>query len=102
MDNIYLKTELKARAEDQEIVKARFIYGLVLVGLALLHDDAQGNGKVERTNEEERDTEESRNVEDKIFELSKALAPVLLPMIESLGDLTVDEMSIANVSGEPT
>jgi hypothetical protein len=102
MDNIYLKTELKVRSKDNEIVKARFIYGLVLVGLALLHDDAQAKGTPVSTDEEERDAEESKNVEDKVFELSKALAPVLLPMIESLGDLTVDEMSIANVSGEAT
>src|SRR5262249_45974492 len=42
MDNIYLKTELKvAAAEEVDILRARFKYGMVLVGLALLYQHSQ-------------------------------------------------------------
>ena len=38
MDNIYLKTELKGTKHDPKIVKDRWTYGIILIGLALLRD----------------------------------------------------------------
>jgi hypothetical protein len=39
MDNIYLKSELKSSSTDPEINRARFKYGLVLLGLAILQQE---------------------------------------------------------------
>lgn len=78
MDNKYLKTEQKGSPKiDPELLNARFKYGMVLVGLACL------------THDEKRDGEEDENgtIYDKIYFFTKALAPMLLPMIASLGDI---------------
>ncbi len=99
MDNIYLRTELKGGDKDLEIVRARFTYGLVLIGLALLHYEAHAS---EDVYEEEDTAPNGKNVEDKAYEVSKALAPVLIPMIDSLGALTLDELAVADASGEAT
>lgn len=46
MDNLYLKTELKiAGPAEIELTNARFKYGMVLVGLALLHQHTQDQKK---------------------------------------------------------
>ncbi len=104
MDNIYLKTELKSNTEDMvELTQARFVYGLVLLGLALLHQDAQT--KRLKAGSEEKDVEERNNeinIEDKVAEFTKAVAQVLLPMIDSLGTLDLESIAVTDASGEAT
>lgn len=89
MDNIYLQTEIKGNQSiDERLLTARFKYGIVLLGIALL---------------KEADSEDFKNMEDdmsndfNIFNLigkiSKAVALMLLPMISSLGDLVLEDVS---------
>ena len=85
MDNIYLKSELKESKEDPEMMKARWKYGLVLIGMALLHDNIQGKQSGETEEGERLDQEE--NIGNKVDQFTRAIGPVLLPMINSLGTL---------------
>jgi hypothetical protein len=103
IDNVYLKTEMKAPDRDPEVTQARFKYGLVLVGLALVHDYMAARTKAKKADEEEQDQEEDAgevNIEQRVAEFTKAIAPVLLPMIEHLGDLDADQTPKVNSSGE--
>jgi hypothetical protein len=82
--------------------RARFKYGLVLLGLAILQQELLEKNK---TDEESRDEEfESRkeNIEDKVDVFSKAIASVLIPMIVSLGDLDLEDGFVKETSGEAT
>lgn len=102
MDNIYLKSELKGGGDEVEMIRARWKYGLVLIGLALLHEDAQ-NKKLHDANEESSSDEENgEGLEKRIEAFTKAVAPVLLPMISELGSLELDEAKLvmANTGGE--
>ncbi len=90
MDNIFLNNELKLSPKDASIIKARFKYGLVLLGLALIHDDSKKNKS--SSVDMENDIEETEdNIEDMVEQVSKAFAPILLPMIESLGCMDFGE-----------
>ena len=77
MDNIHLMTELKGTKEDMEIVKSRWQFGMVLIGIALLNGSPQ-----------ERENDDNPTPEENVRELTKAIAPILLPMIEHLGALS--------------
>lgn len=103
MDSLYLKSELKTgRKEDPEVIKAQFKYGLVLVGLALLQQDTQ-NRKSQGGREDDEETEENghkENVENRIKAVSKALAPIIIPMIDSLGALDLEGSLPKDGSGE--
>ncbi len=80
MDNVFLKTEQKGLyQEDNKILEARFKYGLVLIGLSIL--DAYHREK------EKEDSDEKDSIYDRIYFFSKAISPVLLPMISDLGEL---------------
>ena len=81
MDNVYLNTELKVTKENPEIVKFRWQYGMVLIGLAMLRD--QGS-----------DTESTMTSEDEVVKVTAAIAPVMLPLIEHLGALSEEEVAI--------
>ncbi len=82
--NIYLLTDLKSSKDDPRVAEAKFVFGNVLVGLAVLHDYRHTtNG-----GEEDRETPQ-----DRVAATTRALAPFLLPMIEYLGALSPDEVA---------
>lgn len=97
MDNLFLKTELKSSRDDVDMTKARWVYGLVLIGLALLHDDVQSKKSRPATEEDE-----SEGIETRIESLTQALAPVMLPMINSLGAMELEAALASTASGEAT
>lgn len=80
MDNIHLQTELKALIKNSDkikLIKARYKYGMVLIGLSVLGYYS--------TNKEEVD------VEDIVARYTKIVSPVLLPMIDVMGN-DMDEL----------
>ena len=84
MDNIYLQTELKATSENPEIIKAKWQYSLMIVGMALLQGHAS---------DKEAEDEDDVSPEERVFNTTAILAPVLLPIIESLGGLSQEDLN---------
>jgi hypothetical protein len=82
VDNKYLRIMQKETRVVAELLENQFTYGLVLVGLALLQD-----GERRRAEASEDGVTE---VETLIARASRALAPILLPMIQSIGSLASD------------
>ncbi len=95
VDNIYLQTEIKYTDEPPSILEARFIYGSVLVGLAVIKDalSAQGNPAAS-------ETDDSESVESKVAQTTRAVAPFLLPMIKALGTLHESDVSRLAATGD--
>ena len=91
MDNIYLNTELKATKENPDIVKARWQYGMVLIGLALLRNDKSPEVFGDNGQASERDDSESP--ENVVYNATAAIAPVFLPLIEHLGGLSDEDVT---------
>ena len=88
MDNIHLLTELKATREDPGIIKSRWQFGMVLIGMALLRGSVGSvmpNGTEDATN-----SDDAPRPEDDVLRMTAAIAPVLLPLIEHLGALSED------------
>ena len=103
MDNIYLKTELKSTIQEPELTRARWRYGLVLLGLAILRQHAQISDATSingASKAGERTEEDNGNVDIKIKELGEAVAPFLLPIINSLGALDMESSLAIDDSGE--
>lgn len=83
MDNIFLKTEMKGSPSiDPRLLESQFKYGMVLIGLSCLND-------FEKKEEKNGDTEDS--IYDKIYSISKAISPILLPMISGLSEMQLGE-----------
>ena len=73
MDNIYLLTEIKGRFKsDPKVLEAQYKYGMVLIGMSLL---------------KELEEKEEEFIYERIYEVTKAISPVLLPMLATLGTL---------------
>jgi hypothetical protein len=103
MDNVYLKAEIKPASADAELLRNRFIYGNVLLGLALLHQEeldkkSRTAKQAEEGSDEDDDASPEVNIEDRIGQFTRAIAPVLLPMVESLGGVDLAELATADVA----
>jgi hypothetical protein len=89
-DNIFLQAELKATKQEPSLVKAKFKYGMALVGLgALRAAPKSGNHKAA---EDDEDDAREPTAEEYVALATDAVAPMLLPMIEGLGGLDLDEV----------
>lgn len=96
VSNISLQTDMKNSRDDVALKEAKFVYGNVLVGLALIHqrrlrpvgdaDAADANGE--------------STIEDLVESTTKALAPFLVPMIDYLGSLTSEDTIAAAQAGD--
>jgi hypothetical protein len=97
VDNRYLRTDMKGGNEDVRVQEAKFIYGNVCLGIALIHDyrnrrqNGRGNGA----------ESEGTPIGDIVASTTKAVAPFLVPMIDYLGALTSEEVAqLAQVGDE--
>lgn len=88
VDNLYLKHEIKSSTGTAELLRAKFLYGHVLVGLALIHDHKQM-----QKNQSNGDSEDVETIEDKVVRVTRAVSPFLIPMITYLGGLTEADMA---------
>ena len=90
VDNKFLKIIEKESSDEPKLVKAKFIYGLVLIGLALLQD-SRSVTSVNSDTAERADNPEAPNIEAVVDVTTRAIAPILLPMLESIGALDIDD-----------
>jgi hypothetical protein len=98
VDNIFLQTDIKNGDGEPALVEAKYVYGNVLVGLALIHD--RTNRRSAGTSSDSPDSEEepvSKNIE----QVTRALAPFLVPMVDYLGRLEPEDVAqLAQVGDE--
>jgi len=88
IDNIYLLSELKpVKGSNVHAIQAKYKFGLVLVGLALLNDN----------NQERESNDNGEKEEDSVFETisktARAISPIIIPMIDSLGAIEFQEIA---------
>jgi hypothetical protein len=79
VDNKYLLHSQKEQVANAELLRKQFIYGFVLVGLALLQEHQRQKGMVG-----------DETVAAYVERTSRALGAILVPMIQSIGGLNDD------------
>ena len=99
MDNIHLKTEKKYAKNSADIIDARYEVGLTLLGLALIQSHTQSESS-EKRDEENGHNEEQSTLEDEVYKTTAAIAPILLPLIDSLGSLTEGQAKVGGQAGD--
>jgi hypothetical protein len=85
VDNRYLRTAQKETNTDPNLLEKQFMYGMVLIGLALLQDRRRPT----RHDNAEDDAADS-TMEKFVATTTRALAPIFLPMLDAIGGLSAD------------
>jgi hypothetical protein len=86
--NKYLRIAQKEPKSDARLLEKQFIYGLVLIGMAILQDHAQA---CKRADVDVRNSDSS-SIEEIVVTTTRAVAPILLPLIEAIGGLSADDL----------
>lgn len=89
IDNKYLRIAQKESKSNVSLLEKQFTYGLVLVGMAILQDDQKQSRKHVKADGCDDDR---TSVEDVVAATTRALAPILLPLIEAIGGLSADDL----------
>ncbi len=85
IDNIHLLSEIKpAKSVEVQVIQAKYKFGLVLLGLALLNE----TNKPQKSEEQE----EMDSIFTTIEKVSKAVSPIIIPMIDTLGALETQDI----------
>lgn len=102
VDNVALKTEMKYSKQDARLLEAKFKYGNVLLGVAMLHaEDSMTSGETALGPSGREAAENGReSIQDQIRRMSTAVAPVLLPMIDQLAGLNEEDLEELSMAGE--
>ncbi|MDA1082679.1 MAG: hypothetical protein O2973_13605 [Gemmatimonadetes bacterium] len=96
VDNVFLRTDMKTGQADVRVQEEKFVIGNVCIGLALIHDF-----KNRTPNTKTNGDGELVSISEVVATTTRAVAPFLVPMIDHLGALTVDEVSqLAQVGDE--
>lgn len=99
IDNVHFKIQCKYSKEEPRILKARWKYGLTLIGMALVQADNQSNQSQAGSNAT-TDDEGTPTLEQRVFDITLAIAPVILPLVETLGSLTEEQVSAGGQIGD--
>lgn len=99
IDNAALQTEMKSSKQDARLLEAKFKYGNVLFGLAILHDREAKNGSTKESsssgqrNANGSGLDNDRSPDDQVRSVTAAVAPVILPMIDQLSGLEEEDLA---------
>jgi hypothetical protein len=88
VDNKYLLAEQKASRSDTSLLRKQFTYGLVLIGMAILQDRQLQS----RRHADGADDNDTPQIEEVVATTTRAIAPILLPLIEAIGGLSADDV----------
>lgn len=88
MDNVYVQHEIKDNIEEKTTAEAYFKYGMALLGISVIYDDQQNKSEIDRY----------EGIEDRINDFSRAMAPMLIPMIKEFGELDLKAELIEQLS----
>jgi len=91
VDNICLQTELKYAkpSVDVNLLMAQFRYGVVLIGMSLLRE-------LDNPQDKNQNIENGESLPDRVKLLTRAISPILLPMISTLSQLEPEEAELAD------
>lgn len=83
-DNIYLKNELRKSDKTADLIKEQYRIGMVLVGLGLIQSSPED--------------QHGEDLEQSVAETTKALAPMIIPIIRDISSIEVGDISNEDVS----
>jgi hypothetical protein len=102
MDNVFLVQAMKTQPKRAADLKERFKFGMTLISLALIRFDLEAKKREAHKPETEEDDGKSKrpDIHETIADVTSALAPFLLPLVDSLSEITGIAEPLSAIAGE--
>jgi hypothetical protein len=104
MSNVFIEKAVKERPRRAFEIRNRYKFGMTFITLALIKQDAEMRKKLaaSKPNDDE-DMKQPQDLGERIDEVTSAIAPFLLPLVESLSRVTkeaTEREPLSEIAGE--
>ena len=100
MNNVFVDQAAKERPRRVREIRNRYKFGMTLLTLALIRHDLEARKRERPAEEDEEEKPQRQDVHDMVAEVTSAIAPFLLPLVDSLSQITGDYEPLSAIAGE--
>lgn len=100
MNNVFVDQAVKERPRRVRQIRDRYKFGMTLLTLALIRHDLETRKRELAVETEEDEKPQRQDVHEMVAEVTSAIAPFLLPLVDSLAQITGDYESLSAIAGE--
>ena len=100
MNNVFIDQAAKERPRRVREIRDRYKFGMTLLTLALIRHDLEARKRERPAEEDEDEKPQRQDVHDMVAEVTNAIAPFLLPLVDSLAQITGDYEPLSAIAGE--
>lgn len=101
MNNIFLDQAIKERPKKVREFRDRYKFGMTLITLALIRHEIELRKRVRGVgDEDDEERPQRRDVHETVAEVTSAIAPFLLPLVDSLSQITSAYEPLSASAGE--
>jgi hypothetical protein len=98
MNNVFIDQAIKERPKRVREIRNRYKFGMTLLTLALIRHDLEVRKREQPTDEDEKT--QRQDIHETVAEVTTAIAPFLLPLVDSLSQITGDYEHLSAIAGE--
>lgn len=99
MNNVFIDQAIKERPKKVHEIRNRYKFGMTFIALALIRQDLEARKHVKSVDDDEEVTP-PQDLRDRVSEVTSAISPFLLPLIDSLSRITSDFEAMSATAGE--
>lgn len=99
MNNVFIDQAVKEKPRKVHEIRDRYKFGMTLITLAVIRHDLEAR-KREQPSHDEDEKQQRPDVRDMVAEVTSAIAPFLLPLVDSLSQITGMAEPLSAIAGE--
>lgn len=100
MNNVFIDQAVKEKPRKVGEIRDRYKFGMTLLTLALIRHDLEARKRERSTEAHDEEQPQRQDVHNTVAEVTSAIAPFLLPLIDSLSRITGDYEPLSAIAGE--
>ena len=100
MNNVFIDQAVKERPKKVREIRDRYKFGMTLLTVALVRHDLEARKRELAAEEDGEEKKARQDVHDMVAEVTSAIAPFLLPLVDSLARITGDYEPLSAIAGE--
>ncbi|HLG87161.1 MAG TPA: hypothetical protein VKZ79_08180 [Alphaproteobacteria bacterium] len=100
MNNVFIDQATKERPRKVREIRDRYKFGMTLLTLALIRHDLEARKRDQKVEADDEEKQQRQDLHDIVADVTSAIAPFLLPLVDSLSRLTGEIESLSAIAGE--
>jgi hypothetical protein len=100
MNNVFIDQAIKEKPRRVHEMRDRYKFGMTLIALAVIRHDMEMRKRKVVADDDDEDNAKRPDVRDMVTEVTSAISPFLLPLVDSLSRITEKLEHLSAVAGE--